>query len=285
VYYINDNSENDDLKGQQGPYDVLGIIRKIRNGSLKKQHLVSRDDDIRPKPAYQHPDLYDIFIEQDKVDQEQHDMELIRSTSFTSLTKIGFSVLKEDHTAAILTGCFLILMFFIVGTGISMPVIASAVIIPIIGYFCFSICVISILRVSRVQLLSLRYLMDIVQHDGVKVFIASIPPALITFTIPWLLADMLGVGAWMITLIVGIPLMAYMFYVPILIVDRDATLKQAFVLNNRVMRTLGLEPYAIVLGMLLINAMAAFTVIGIIITLPITILGLMSLYDQHFNEY
>jgi hypothetical protein len=280
VYYIHEDSG-----GQQGPFDVLGIIRKIRNGSLKKQHHVSRDDDVRPKPAYQHPELYDVFIEQDKTDQEQHDVDTIQATSFTALTKSGFSIIKEDHTAAILTGCLLILLFFVVGTGISMPSIVSAFLVPIVSCFCFFMCLVSILRVSRVQLLSLRYLIDVLRHDGLKLLLSSLPVALVAFTIPWLLSDILGVGAWMLMLIAGIPLMAYLFYVPLLIVDRELSLKQAFVLNHRVMRALGLELYAIVLGMLLINAVAALTVVGVMVSLPITLLGLMSLYDHHFNEY
>jgi hypothetical protein len=280
MYYINEDSGT-----QHGPFDVLGIIRKIRNGSLKKQQLVSRDDDIRPKPAYQHPELYDVFIEQDKVEQEQHDVESIQATSFTALTKSGFSIIKEDHTAAILTGCLLILLFFVVGTGVSMPVMASAFIVPIVSCFCFFICLVSILRVSRVQLLSLRYLIDVLTRDGLKLLLASLPIALVAFTIPWLLSDIIGIGAWMLTLIAGIPLMAYLFYVPLLIVDREMSLKQAFSLNHRVMRALGLELYAIVLGMLLINAIATATVLGVMVSLPITLLGLMTLYDHHFNEF
>jgi hypothetical protein len=272
--------------GRDGPFDLLGIIRKIRNGSLKKHHSVSREDDLRLKPAYQHPELYDIFIEQDKMDQEKEDAGAWSVTSFGSLIKSGFSVLKEDQTAAVITGMLLLMLFFLVGISVKFfPPLLTGIFIPIVGYFSFSLCLVSILRVARGQLLSLRYLTEMLRLHGISLFIVSLFPAFIAFSVPWLLYDIIGAGAWGITIIAGLPIMAYCFYLPVLIADRGLTARQAFTLNHHVIASLGVELYAMVVGMLFINLAAISLIILPLLTLPVTLIGLMILYDHYFSEY
>jgi hypothetical protein len=280
AYYIEYDGGND------GPFDLLGIIRKVRNGSLQKHHLVSRDDDIRPKPAYQHPDLYDVFIEQDKVDQEQDNIPADQNISFVGLIKSGISVLKEDQTAAVLTGIFLIILFFLVGIStMTLPVLVAGLIVPILAFMCFEVCLIAILRLSRVQMLSFRYITEIIRTHGISLLVAALPAALVAFTIPWLLSDIIGKGAWGLMVIAGFPVIAYFFYVPLLVADRNMGIREAFAINNKVMRSIGLELYLLILGLLLINVVAAAFIILPLLTLPITLLGLMTLYDHYFNEY
>jgi hypothetical protein len=272
--------------GRDGPFDLLGIIRKIRNGTLQKHHLVNQGDDMTPKPAYQHADLYDIFIEQDKVERELAEVDDTQSKSFYGLLKAGFLVLKEDQAAAILTGTLMLALFFIIGGGVmGLPVLPRAILVPILGYMLFALCVVAMLRVSRVQLLSLRYFVDMLRHHGVALLRVSLPTAIIAFTIPWLLADIMGKGAWVLSLIAGMPVMAYLFYMPLLVTDRGLSVREAFCFNHQLMHTLGIEFYFLVLGMLMVNLLAFCFVILPLLVLPATLIALMILYDHHFNSY
>ena len=271
--------------GKDGPFDLLGIIRKIRNGTLQKHHLVSIEDKDA-LPAYQHNALYEIFIEQDNVERELSAAEVTQNVSFGGLLKAGFSILKEDQTAAILTGSFMLFLFFIVGGGIMvLPLALRSLLIPVLSYLLFSVCIVAMLRISRVQLLSFRYFVDIFKHHLVPLLIVSLPVALIAFTIPWMLANIIGKGAWVLTLIAGVPLMAYTFYVPLLLSDRELSLGAALRLNHKLMKSLGIEFYFLVLGLLMINVLAVILIIVPLVLLPATLLALMILYDRSFNDY
>ncbi len=272
--------------GKDGPFDLLGVIRKIRNGTLQKHHLVGFADEPDTKPAYQHTDLYEIFIEQDKAERELSASESVQSLSFIGLLKAGFGILKEDQTAAILTGSFMLLLFFIIGGGIMvLPAGLRTVLVPVISYELFSLCVVAMLRISRVQLLSLRYFIEILKHQAFSLLVVSLTVALIAFTIPWMLAGIIGKGAWVLTLLAGVPLMAYLFYVPLLLSDRQLSLGQAFRFNHKLMKNLGIEFYFLVLGLLIVNVLALCFIILPLILLPATLLALMILYDRSFNEY
>ena len=71
----------------------------------------------------------------------------------------------------------------------------------------------------------------------------------------------------------------------VLIADRGLTARQAFTLNHHVIASLGVELYAMVVGMLFINLAAISLIILPLLTLPVTLIGLMILYDHYFSEY
>ncbi len=278
-YYIHHST------GQQGPFDLLGIIRKIRNGSLAKTDTLVPKGEDAPRPAYQYPELYDVFIEQDKIEQEFEAMQHGQNVSFIGLLKSGTATLKEDLTAAVITALLLLAVIIIVAAmSYGVPVLITAIAAPFLSYIMFNLALVAMMRVARVQLLSGRYVSETLRVYGVALLTVSAIPALIGFSIPWIVGHLVNPAAWALTLFVGIPIMAYFLYIPLLIVDRGLSLKAAFCQNHQIIRTLGMDLFALVIGLLCINILAAGLIVLPIVTLPITFISLIQLYDRQFYE-
>lgn len=272
--------------GRSGPYDLLGVIRKIRNGSLAKDQPLARGIEAQAKPAAQHSELYEVFAEQDKVEEEYRarGRERIR---FSRQFAEGVSIMKEDLTAAVLTG-FVMLTIVMLGIGATMvmPPIVAAFLVPIIGYGCFNLMLVAMLRVARVQLLSLGYIGEVLQRHGLTLLLCGLPPALAAFSLPWVLSDAtsLGMKAWIFLVFPGVPIMAYYAFVPLLMIDRDVTRSEAFAMNRHIMGKLGLDALVTICWLFMINLLVLPTVIGVLVTLPISLLGMMTLFDKYYYE-
>ncbi len=277
-YYIDYNGTN------AGPFDLLGIIRKIRNGSLDKNQPVLSDEDEAPKPAYQHKVLYDVFIEQDKAIQEEEEYE--QTISLGGFLKNAFDFLKDDQSSIIFAGVFLILVSALTaGLHMKAPLIVAAIAAPILSYGLFQIFFLSTLRLSRVQLLSWRYISEILKKHWLALFISALLPALCAFTIPWIASSVIGVAGWGISLLLGIPAIIYCLYIPLLIVDRNLNIKEAFALNHKVIKSLGMDGISVMFGLLLICAVTLPVIFAALFIVPICTIALCELYDVHFNGY
>ncbi len=271
--------------GSDGPYDLLGMIRKIRNGMVDKNQLLSSDTQTEPKVAYQFPEFYDVLIEQDTVAREDEAQEGGESISLAGVFKAGVAILKEDVTAAFVAAFMLLFVTLFVGAlAAALPALISAFIAPLIGYVLFALCLIAMLRVARVQLLSLGYVIQVIRRCGVALLLTTLPPALLAFTLPWLISIKAGMMAWGLLLFPGLPIIAYFLFVPLLVIDRDISVSGAFSLNHRIVKQQGFELLATVVALLAVNILVAPLIVGLLVTLPITLLALMLVYDRHFYE-
>lgn len=268
-----------------GPFDLLGIIRKIRNGSLEKGHSVLSDKQETPKPAYQHPELYDIFVEQDRFEKE-HEGEYDKVKSLGGLLKNSFNFLIDDQNSLILTGLLLLVMGGI-STALAKgaPLVAASLLAPFLSYLCFQVFLICMLRLSRVQLLSFRYVGNTLKKHWPALLLAALPPSLFALTLPWLSTAILGHAGWGLVGVIGLPVMAYFLCIPLIITDRNLGFKEAFAVNHKTIKSLGLNGFMILIGLLVLIAISLPLIILALFAVPISILALCELYDGHFNGY
>ncbi len=273
-YYISNTKEK---------LDLLGVIRKIRTNRLKKYELLATDAQTSPQEAYQYPELYDIFAEQDRILQEEIDSVTEPKQGIMTLLKNAVITLKDDMSSAAITGTLIIIIMSIIGgTALKLPSIIAAFVAPIICYFLFNLCIIAHLRLSRVQLLSVNLMMQICKKHGKSLLLAAIIPAIFALTLPWIISEFMGWKTWIFASIFSVTIIAYFLYLPVIIFDREVNFKQALSINHHAIADYGASLLVPIIILLLINIIAGPF---ILLTLPITLLTVMHLYDEYFTEY
>jgi hypothetical protein len=261
--------------------DLLGVLRKIRTNRLQKLDMLATDNDNAAKPAYQYAELYEVFIEQDQ--EAQQEVSDTHHPSLWAHVKSSIAVLKDDITSAALTGMLVMVILLLLAAGVVvLPKVLAVLLVPLISYFLFNLCLIAHLRLARVQLLPMHYILGIVKKHGTDLCFATIPPALISVIIPWMSSQYIGIAGWGIALVIGLPAITYFLYVPLLIIDRELKISDALKLNHHVISNMGMDVFAQMMGVLFINVLAGPF---ILLTLPVTLLALMQLYDTRFVEY
>jgi hypothetical protein len=273
-YYIANSKET---------LDLLGIIRRIRTNSLEKRTLIATDVKSEPCEAYLYPELYELFVEQDRILQDAEYVTEEPNKNIFSLLKHGVGILKDDMSSAALTGLFILMSLAITGgANMELPTIAAALIAPLLCYFLFNSCLIAHLRLSRVQLLSFSLIGKTYKNKGLDLFLATLPPALLGFTLPWILSDYLGWKIWIFAALLIVPIMAYFLYLPVIIFDKEIGFKDALKLNHQAITQFGIGFFAQITILLGINLLVGPFVL---LTLPITMLAIMQLYDDYFVDY
>ena len=263
--------------------DLLGVIRRIRTNNLDKRTMIATDVKSEPCEAYLYPELYELFMEQDRILQDAEYVVEDPNKNILSLIKHGVGILKDDMSSVAITGLFILFSLTITGVAnMQLPMVVSAIIVPLICYFLFGSCLIAHLRLSRVQLLSLNLLGKTYKKRGLDLLLSILPPALLGFTLPWILSHYLGWRIWIFAPILIIPIISYFLYLPIIIFDKEISFKQAFILNHKAITQFGFSFFAQIIILLSINMlMGPF----ILLTLPITLLAVMQLYDDYFVDY
>jgi hypothetical protein len=263
--------------------DLLGVIRRIRTNGLDKHDLLASEAIAEVRPAYQHQELYEFFIEQDSILQAENLNNEEPKMGLLELLKHGVNSLKDDMSSAAICGLWLILTVALCGvSALKLPIWLSAIFAPFICYFLFNLLLIAHLRLSRAQLLSFDLIFKSLKQNWLDFLIVALPPALIGFTFPWVLSHFICVKAWFFASILTIPVVAYFLYLPILIFDREINYKGAFALNHAAIKSLGFDVILNVMVVLLFNIIAGPF---ILVMLPISLLSLMQLYDNRFVEY
>lgn len=273
--------------GFLGPLDFLGVIRKVRNGTLEKNHMLRREEEENPRPAYQHSELYDVLMEQERVQFDQSNAQSDDDDiAFIPLLKSGFAMVKEDQTGMMVAGLFL--LSSILGAGalsFALPDILSAIIAPTFAVFCFMVCMATMLRISRVQLLSLSFFRDIFRRHGVALLGISAPIGLLVGTLPWALSQFIGQGAWVFSLFLSVVILSYSVFLCLFITDRELPLKLAFKHNHQAMASLGMSTYALILGMFVMVVLSLPMIVIPLLALPVVLQSLCIVYDQSFAFY
>jgi hypothetical protein len=273
-YYIEKSDET---------LDLLGVIRRIRTNSLLKSDLVTSEATNQAKEAYLYEELYEFFIEQDRIMQEESLSVEEPKMGLFDLLKHGVNILKDDISSAAICGTLIIFTVALCGIGaIKLPFWLVSIFAPIICYLMFNLVLVANLRLARAQLLSFDLIFKVMKNNWVDFLMVALPPALLGFGLPWLLSHFMGAKVWFFASVLTIMLMAYFLYLPILIFDREMTYKQAFGFNHTVIKSLGFEVLLNIMVVLLINMIAGPF---ILVTLPISLLALMQLYDNRFVEY
>lgn len=275
-YYIKDAEKPD------GPYDMMAIIRKLRNGSVKEDTLLATTLFEEPKPAAQYDEFADYFTEEEE--HEQHAAVTGRPPrSLAALLTTGTEFLKHNMGAAMFSGLFMILWVLI-----AMATMAKGgVILPLLGiglsYFIVGGYLFGILRYVRGNPVNAGLIMGKIGSTAVNMGVVSIVVAVLMLP-PVMLAHLLGTELLVLTLpillIVLLIIFTLLSFTPLLITHKgldfwDAMQKSLSCVTKNKGQNLGN-----VFGLMALNFLLCFMMP---IVFPVTMAALVELYDENFE--
>jgi hypothetical protein len=276
-YYILRDSE------QEGPYDLIAIIRKIKNGSLSRSSILLDGD--KKVVAENIPQLEEVFNEHEKAFALSDEKGYVPAGYFTALKK-GWELVRFHLSFAVVTGIHALIALTVVYllSGIFENLLLG-LLSALWCYFIFIIYTLSILRKSRMQLLNIRYYKNLMAKYGGQLVILAQIFVVITAFLPIIFTPILGPLAYFLFLVPGSLLLTYIFFVPMVMCDRGVSIKEAFVINHERMKYGGLDNFTLCYTLLMTNIIAAPTIVGPFIILPVTFAALSEVYDSLYNEY
>lgn len=263
----------------EGPYDLLSMIRKIKNGRITRDSQITLDPLDAPRPAGQYPLLLEVIEDQERVNAMAA-QEPDAGISLFSALKGGWDVFQLNQTTAILTGVFALValfgvMFFSV---IPYPVV-QGIVSAIWSYFVFNLYLIALSRKARMQLVHTEFYLWLLKKWK-PLLLASILGSLVPGIIPALLFPLIGPPALFLIFIPGLLVLAYLLFVPLIIVDQSVGLREALLINARKFKAAGVDFYSVIFGLVATNIIPLFP-----ITMPVTLGAACECYDRVYNEY
>ena len=271
-----------------GPYDLMSMIRKVRNKAINTEDKVIVGAGGEAKPAFEIAELREIFDESERfISVEPLKNDGITTLKFDELMGKGLEFFKNHANLSLITGVFLLIVVF--GNYLLNSVFSSLLFVvfsSIWNCFAFSVFQIIILRKTRMQLASSHYIIKTVKRYSLQLLIYSAIVGLAILIIPLSVTSLSGSPyPLLLILFPGSLLMMAFFYVPILIVDQGVPALQAFGQSLSFLKRMGGENSALLYTFLLANFIAAtLLVLPILITLPITFGILSEMYDEHYNQ-
>lgn len=270
-----------------GPYDVMSVIRKIRNGEITRQTLIHEEGDETSRAVGEDPLFSEIFAEMDREGAgEEGDNKL--TLGIKELFRNATDVLLQNMVMSVFTGIalFLIIVSVLGVYMFSHNVVVTSLLGAILGYFLFTLYQMSILRKTRMQLIGKRFFVSLIKRSGRQLLIVSAIIGTLVFALPVLLSQLVGPLALALILLPGSFVLLAMFYAPILVADRGIGAMAALRGSISAVKSLGRDNIITIYLVLLINFIGAGAFfVPLLITLPLTIAILCEIYDDHLNQF
>lgn len=260
---------------QEGPFDLVTMVRKIRNGAITSELLVLEENDEKAVPAGEHPQLLSFF--------QEIQMEAMRGESrgtggknvirFSSLLKRGWNFLVSHHfsavCSAVLLGVTLLLATIFTAILPDFMAVLNILLSWIAFNFLLSILLIIFLRIYRSQPCDLHSLSLVIKRSAVPLLFCAALTGIFS-----------AIGA-VLLLIPGLIAIALYSFAPLLIVERHYDFWAAMETSRKTILKQGRPLFEAVFGFTVINFIAGFPfVIPLAVTLPITYGALAEVFDE-----
>lgn len=258
---------------QEGPFDLVSMVRKIRNGMITPEQLVLEEQDEKAVPASEHPQLKSFFREIELLTAQSDTAHSTSTLSFSSSFKKGWKFLvghqfSAIYSAGIIGMCLAVAVLF----NLILPDFMSSLtwlLIWIANQFFLGILLFLFVRCHRGQ-----------PYDPHSIYISAQ-----RYFVPLIFcATLTGVfsGLGMILLIIpGLVMLALYCFAPLLIIDQNYDFWDAMETSRKTVLAHGRPLFEVVFGFALINFLAgALFLLPLAITLPITYGALAELYDE-----
>lgn len=277
-YYLKDTDKPD------GPYDLMAIIRKVRNGTVKQDTPIAASLFEEGKPAAEYPELKDFFSE------EREELQSIASIgrprgprTFKSLLRSGAEFLKQNHFSAVFSGLFMIAWLLIAAIFIFQKGVVSSTIGIALCYFLMGGYLFGIVRYARGNPVTPGLIIGRIGQTAVNMLMVSLVVAVVMLP-GVMLAAIMGADMLFISMpvlfIFLLVVLTFLAFTPLLITDKrrdfwDAIQGSARFITANKGQYLGTLFALIALNFLLLPLMP--------VILPITMGALAEVYDEHFG--
>lgn len=266
-----------------GPYDLMAMIRKVRNGSVHEHTQVRVGNSGVSKSARDYPELKELFDSQHEV-ESRTSIAAPRRASFSSLLHSGMDFLRHNHTAALFSGVWMIFWLVVAMIFMGGGSLGGIWLGIFINYLLFTMFFCGILHLVRGNPLGLgNILKSMVARTKVLLPATLIISGLMMPGV--LVVHRLGDGVYPITMpllfLVTLLVFTFTLFVPLMVVEKGQGLKASFALSFRLIKgkgeTLGIHFALVALNFVLLPIMP--------ITLPITMGALAEDFDEAMNVY
>lgn len=270
-----------------GPYDLISMIRKVRNGQVTRETVIICEEIETPTPAGEIPVFSEVFHELEREGNEEMNAPRLH-LGFAPLVKSALEVLMTNLSLCVYTGVFLLAVIMVAFAlySISGNGVVTALLGSIAGYFFFALYQMAVLRKTRMQLLTGAFFISMCKRFGLQLLIVSALAGACVFALPILLAQVMGPVMLALILLPGSLLMLALFYAPILVADRGVSAAEAIRGSIGALKSLGSDNFIVIYMLLVMNYIAAcLFMIPLLITLPMTVAAFCELYDDHLNQF
>ncbi len=273
-----------------GPYDLVGVVKKIRNGSLTADMLVSTVDDETQKPAKEWHELAEFLQEQAEEAQKSDEVHKLKSVSLTTRLRNGWNFLQHNQLSTIFSGLFVLFVLFSFGfVSLAIPpalrMFFHGVFLILIQFFFAGYCY-SVLRMVRGQPVDFSFVRKKMSPIKKELILASfIMSFFVIFGLLFILSGIKIISSigLLITALPGFYMMSLYIFAPLLILDKDVEFWEALEMSRKTVRASGIENIGVIFSLLIINFLAGMAfLIPMIVTLPITIAAISEMFDESF---
>lgn len=256
---------------QDGPFDLVTMIRKIRKGTIPPETLVMEEKEQEAQPARQHPQLNGFFSEMENDYVSEEAVTTISNLNFSGIMAYGWDFFSNNLIAGFLSGItilatLLYALIIIIATKAS--VIPSIFLTGIAATFFLCGFIFLLQRLQRQLPFSFSALNEFYGNNWGNITLFSCVFSLIIFT------------GFLLFIIPGIILLGYIAFAPILVVDRNYHFWHAIESSYHTVKNHKLKLHPIILGLVGLNIIAGIFVLPLLVTLPITFVAVLELYNN-----
>lgn len=258
---------------QDGPFDLISMIRKIRNGELREDVLVLEEHDERAVPAGHHPKLESFYNELQPNFISDDTQSFIESYTIGYALRQGWNFFQHHHASIICSGIYL---FAVVVSGLLFSSILPPTlsIISLIltwsaAFFFLGGLLLSIAQIYRGEKPNLRYILG--------QYIHYLRPLLAYGVITGVLSAIGGA----LLIIPGLIVISICIFAPLLILERQFGARYALHASKATMKRHGMKLFELVLALVAVNFIGGvFFVFPLLITLPVTLSVIVELHER-----
>lgn len=279
-YYIFNGEQLD------GPFDLISMVRKIRNDRLYRKSMVCTHPDYPPRCADEFPELLGVFDEEEDDTLAEMKPDRHHRLSLGYLLKEGVDFLRTNQIMSVFSG--LVLMAALAGSfalGHILEGVGLYIITSVWCYYLFMVLQALTIRKTRMQIITGDFLSNMFRVMGMRLLMLSTLAGMLTIALPLILIHFAGLYALGLILFPGSLVMLMLLFAPLLIVDRNYTVSEAIQKSAKMAFGSGTDNMTTLYFLLLINFIAGPFVIALLITLPITMSALSVAYDELAFEH
>jgi ABC-type multidrug transport system fused ATPase/permease subunit len=279
-------------KGDAGPYDIVMLVKKIRNGTLTPTTMLRNTDEGSAKQAQDWTVLNDFFQE---IVEDTSDIQTVthaKQQSLNAMLKGGWHFLQQNQLSTLFSGLVVLttIILLVISVYILPPSVRvlAYVVCFILGHFFVSCYLLVVLRMSRGQPVDSSYVQDKIGGAALQLLISSL---LVSFVAVVGLALMTSSAVLPITLFgmfiftgPGLFIIGLYSFAPLLILDQKYDFWEAMETSRKAVLKSGLETAGVLYALYVINFIAGlFVLLPMAITLPITLSAISETYDETFS--
>lgn len=256
---------------QDGPHDLVTMIRKIRKGSIPPDALVMEESENQAQPARKHPDLHSFFSEQEEDYISSEAVTVVRQLDFGALVAYGWNFFRQNLMSGLLSALAIFatlcygMLILLAAKGAWLP---SAILIAIAASFFLCGFIHLLLRMQRQLPFTFSSVREFYRNHWTNVVLFCIAFSII------------HIAGLLLFVVPGVILLSRTAFAPILVTERNFHFWHAIESSYRTVKNHDGRLNSILLSLVGINLVASLLVFPLIITLPITFAAVIELYRQ-----